>query len=35
MYIYRVGRIVRYESKGWVVLFLDLSEEKGFLFRFE
>jgi ATP-dependent RNA helicase DDX10/DBP4 len=34
-YIHRVGRTARYESKGRAVLFLDPSEEKGFLKRLE
>ncbi|KAK4155834.1 P-loop containing nucleoside triphosphate hydrolase protein [Chaetomidium leptoderma] len=34
-YIHRVGRTARYESKGRAVLFLDPSEEEGFLKRLE
>jgi ATP-dependent RNA helicase DDX10/DBP4 len=34
-YIHRVGRTARYESKGRAVLFLEPSEEKGFLKRLE
>ncbi|KAL0472036.1 ATP-dependent RNA helicase [Neurospora intermedia] len=34
-YIHRVGRTARYESKGRAVLFLDPSEEQGFLKRLE
>ncbi|KAK3994877.1 putative ATP-dependent RNA helicase [Cladorrhinum sp. PSN332] len=34
-YIHRVGRTARYESKGRAVLFLEPSEEKGFLQRLE
>ncbi|KAK4034634.1 P-loop containing nucleoside triphosphate hydrolase protein [Parachaetomium inaequale] len=34
-YIHRVGRTARYESKGRAVLFLEPSEEEGFLKRLE
>ncbi|KAK3337839.1 ATP-dependent RNA helicase dbp-4 [Neurospora tetraspora] len=34
-YIHRVGRTARYESKGRAVLFLDPTEEEGFLKRLE
>jgi len=34
-YIHRVGRTARYESKGRAVLFLEPSEEAGFLKRLE
>ncbi|CCC07145.1 hypothetical protein SMAC4_01168 [Sordaria macrospora] len=34
-YIHRVGRTARYESKGRAVLFLDPSEEEGFIKRLE
>ena len=34
-YIHRVGRTARYESKGRAVLFLETSEEAGFLKRLE
>jgi ATP-dependent RNA helicase DDX10/DBP4 len=34
-YIHRVGRTARYESDGRAVLFLDPSEEEGFLQRLE
>ena len=34
-YIHRVGRTARYESKGRAVLFLDPSEEAGFLKHLE
>ncbi|KAJ5924576.1 ATP-dependent RNA helicase dbp4 [Penicillium verhagenii] len=34
-YIHRVGRTARYERVGRAVLFLDPSEEKGFLQRLE
>ncbi|KAK3688091.1 P-loop containing nucleoside triphosphate hydrolase protein [Podospora appendiculata] len=34
-YIHRVGRTARYESKGRAVLFLNPSEEEGFLKRLE
>lgn len=34
-YIHRVGRTARYESKGRAVLFLEPSEEVGFLKRLE
>ncbi|KAJ5645127.1 ATP-dependent RNA helicase dbp4 [Penicillium longicatenatum] len=34
-YIHRVGRTARYERVGRAVLFLDPSEEKGFLKRLE
>jgi ATP-dependent RNA helicase DDX10/DBP4 len=34
-YIHRVGRTARYESKGRAVLFLEPSEETGFLKRLE
>ncbi|KAK3955843.1 P-loop containing nucleoside triphosphate hydrolase protein [Pseudoneurospora amorphoporcata] len=34
-YIHRVGRTARYESKGRAVLFLDPSEEEGFVKRLE
>ncbi|KXX78398.1 ATP-dependent RNA helicase DBP4 [Madurella mycetomatis] len=34
-YIHRVGRTARYESKGRAVLFLEPSEEQGFLKRLE
>ncbi|KAJ5760395.1 ATP-dependent RNA helicase dbp4 [Penicillium odoratum] len=34
-YIHRVGRTARYERVGRAVLFLDPSEEKGFLSRLE
>ncbi|KAL2177814.1 P-loop containing nucleoside triphosphate hydrolase protein [Thermothelomyces heterothallicus CBS 202.75] len=34
-YIHRVGRTARYQSKGRAVLFLDPSEEEGFLKRLE
>ena len=34
-YIHRVGRTARYESNGRAVLFLDPSEEEGFLKRLE
>ncbi|KAL2165052.1 hypothetical protein VTH06DRAFT_348 [Thermothelomyces fergusii] len=34
-YIHRVGRTARYQSKGRAVLFLDPSEEEGFLRRLE
>ncbi|KAK0629596.1 P-loop containing nucleoside triphosphate hydrolase protein [Bombardia bombarda] len=34
-YIHRVGRTARYESKGRAVLFLDPSEEAGFIKRLE
>ncbi|KAK0712202.1 P-loop containing nucleoside triphosphate hydrolase protein [Apiosordaria backusii] len=34
-YIHRVGRTARYESKGRAVLFLEPSEEQGFLSRLE
>ncbi|KAK5657655.1 hypothetical protein OQA88_2727 [Cercophora sp. LCS_1] len=34
-YIHRVGRTARYESKGRAVLFLDPTEEAGFLKRLE
>ncbi|KAL2142658.1 hypothetical protein VTI28DRAFT_872 [Corynascus sepedonium] len=34
-YIHRVGRTARYQSKGRAVLFLEPSEEEGFLKRLE
>ncbi|KAL2257561.1 hypothetical protein VTK26DRAFT_9477 [Humicola hyalothermophila] len=34
-YIHRVGRTARYESKGRAVLFLEPSEQEGFLKRLE
>ncbi|KAK4099197.1 DEAD-domain-containing protein [Parathielavia hyrcaniae] len=34
-YIHRVGRTARYESKGRAVIFLEPSEEEGFLKRLE
>ncbi|KAL2016321.1 hypothetical protein VTK56DRAFT_3862 [Thermocarpiscus australiensis] len=34
-YIHRVGRTARYESKGRAVLFLEPSEEEGFLKRLQ
>ncbi|KKA30320.1 hypothetical protein TD95_003388 [Thielaviopsis punctulata] len=34
-YIHRVGRTARYESNGKAILFLDPSEEEGFMKRLE